>query len=174
MCCSMKATVFFLSSLHIWYAVTQAVIIAPLVVSSISTQLAECILVIIYSCVFFCAGFLIFLGTDQESTMLVGTGAIMLLVILGKRYIVMYHGMLLKPTLPEGDFLNPYGTTVPVIFSVLLYIFYMSILFCYHNELSYATPRTCLTPLSCRRQFPQSTSLSLSLSPSGNLNPHMK
>jgi len=154
----MRATVFFLASYHIWFAFTQAVIIAPTVVSSISTSSIECLLAMIYSVMFFSAGFLIFRGADQESTMLVGSGALLLAFIISKRYAVMYYGFLLKPSLPEGDFLNPYGTTVPVIFTVLLYTFYLSILFCYHNELKYATPQSCLTPMSCRRSLPHSSS----------------
>jgi len=164
----MRATVFFLSSYQLWFGFTQAVIIAPTVLSSLSTHLAQCIIAIFYSAVFFTSGFLIFRGTDQESTFLVGSGAMLLFFIVSKRYFIMYYGFLLKPSLPEGDFLNPYGTTVPVIFTVLLYTFYLSILFCYHNELKYTGPQMtlCLTPLCSRRQMPQSTSLSLSLSPS--------
>lgn len=69
--------------------------------------------------------------------MLIGGGAVVLFFILGKRFVLMYFGLLLHPTLPEGDFLNPYGTTVPIIFTVLLYLVYLAILFCYHNELKY-------------------------------------
>jgi len=74
-------------------------------------------------------------GFFQESAFLVGAGAIVLGAIQIERFVLMHFGLLLVPTLPEGDFLNPYGTTVPIIFTTLLYVVYLAILFCYHNEL---------------------------------------
>lgn len=85
-------------------------------------------ILLLYNCFFL---------TFQESSVLIGGGAIVLFLILAERFTLMYFGLLLKPTLPEGDFLNPYGTTVPVIFTVLLYLVYLAILFCYHNELKH-------------------------------------
>lgn len=63
-------------------------------------------------------------------------------VILTERFVLMYFGLLLNPTLPEGDFLNAYGFsgTVPVLFTVILYIVYLFILFVYHYELKQHVP----------------------------------
>jgi hypothetical protein len=59
--------------------------------------------------------------------------------------MLMGLGLMLVEVLPEGGFLYVYGTPViPIIFTVLLYILYLALLFCYHNELQATPPQDIL------------------------------
>ncbi|XP_021952414.1 uncharacterized protein LOC110849315 [Folsomia candida] len=135
MCCSIRAAAFFLSSLHVYFAVTQMVRVLPTAISSLSSRTLEAVMALIFALFFFSSGFMTFRGADEESQVLIAGGGVLLFLILGERFTLMYFGLMLNSTLPEGDFLNPYGDTIPIIFTVLLYLFYFGVLFGYHKEL---------------------------------------
>ncbi|OXA55328.1 hypothetical protein Fcan01_09313 [Folsomia candida] len=125
-----------------YFAIAQLVGILPTALSSLTSRALEALLALIFAVFFFASGFMTFRGADEESQVLIGIGGILLLVILTERFVLMYFGLLLNPTLPEGDFLNAYGFsgTVPVLFTVILYIVYLFILFVYHYELKQHVP----------------------------------
>ncbi|CAG7722524.1 unnamed protein product [Allacma fusca] len=151
MCCSIRAAVFYLSSIHIYFAITQLVLILPQAANSFGENTSVSVLAIVFALFFFSAGFMVFRGADEESHTLIRTGAFLLALIIVARFALLYFDLIMveKIKLPEASFLYAYGTTVPVIFTCILYIFYLAILFCYHNELTHLENQAqCDSPIN--------------------------
>lgn len=91
----------------------------------------------VFGVFFLVTGFISFRGADQESSTLIRCGAFSLILVLLFRFILMGLSLMISDILPEATFLYVYRTAIiPVMFTLLIYLFYLAMLFCYHNELT--------------------------------------
>ena len=101
---------------------------------------------LIFGILFTISGLITFRGADEQSPRLVRLSGLFLASVLSLRFVLLGFSLMINETLPEATFLYVYRTSsIPILFTLLIYVFYGAMLFCYYNELAEGDAPTTAT-----------------------------